>query len=88
MEYIGNKEILNQYEKAIYTLTDDFLFFKASYLQARKDDVRQEIIDGINNGAIKTKNDVRAITIKQAPTYNYMVENDLLPDFMKEKERN
>ena len=83
MEYIGDKEILNQYEEAIHTLTDDFSFFKASYLQARKDDVRQGIIDGINNGTIKTKDDVRAITIKQAPTYNYMLENNLLPDFMK-----
>lgn len=88
MEFIGNREILREYKKSVHTITEDILFMKASYLQARKDDVRQEIIDGINNGTLKTKNDVRAITIKQAPTYNYMVENDLLPDFMKEKERN
>ena len=85
MGYIGDKKILQDYEKAVHSITDDFYFFKASYLQARKDEVRQEIIDGINNGTITTKNDVRAITIKQAPTYEYMKENDLLPDFMKEK---
>ncbi|MCR4880646.1 MAG: hypothetical protein K6A44_01655 [bacterium] len=72
------------FEDAVKKITDNFDFIKAHYLAARKDEVRQEIIDGINNGTIKTKNDVRAITIKQAPTYNYMIENDLLPDFMKE----
>lgn len=85
MEYIGNKEILKQYEEAIHRITDDFSFFKASYLQARKDEVRQEIIDGINNGTIKSKNDVRTITIKQAKGYQYLVENDELPDFMKKE---
>ena len=84
MEYIGNRDILREYKKSIHTITDDILFMKASYLQARKDEVRQEIINGINSGAIKTKNDIRAITIKQSPIYNYLVENDLLPDFMKE----
>ena len=84
MEYIGNRDILREYKKSIHTITDDILFMKASYLQARKDEVRQEIINGINRGAIKTKNDIRAITIKQSPIYNYLVENDLLPDFMKE----
>ena len=84
MGYIGNNQILSEYKNAIHKITDNLEFLKASYLQARKDEVRQEIIDGINNGTIKTKNDVRAITIKQAPTYNYMIENDLLPDFMKE----
>lgn len=86
MEYIGDRNILREYKKSVHTITDDILFMKASYLQARKDDVRQEIIDGINNGILKTKNDVRAITIKQAPTYQYMVENNLLPDFMKKEE--
>lgn len=85
MEYIGDKQILLDYKEAIHKITDNLEFLKASYLQARKDEVRQKIIDGINNGTIKTKNDIRAITIKQAPTYQYMSENDLLPDFMKDK---
>lgn len=85
MGNIGDKQVLRDYEKAIHSLTEDFNFFKASYLQARKDEVRQEIIDGINNGTITSKNDVRAITIKQAKGYQWLVDNDELPDFMKEK---
>ena len=86
MGYIGDKQVLLNYKEAIHKITDDLEFLKASYLQARKDDVRQEIIDGINNGTIQTIDDIQEITIKQAPTYQYMLENDLLPDFMK-KER-
>ena len=84
MEYIGNRDILREYKKSVYTITDDILFMKASYLQARKDVVRQEIIDGINNGIIKSKDDIDAITIKQAKGYQWLVDNDELPDFMKE----
>lgn len=78
-------EFQQEFKTALLNITDNIDFIYAHYLAARKDEVRQEIIDGINNGIIKTKNDVRVITIKQAPTYDYMVANDLLPDFMKEK---
>lgn len=76
-------EFQQEFKTSLLNITDNIDFIYAHYLAARKDEVRQKIIDGINNGTITSKNDIRAITIQQAPTYNYMVENDLLPDFMK-----
>ena len=89
-EKIGNKMALTDFQQkfktALLNITDDIDFIYAHYLAARFDDTRQKIIDGINNGTIKTKNDIRAITIKQAPTYQYMLENGLLPDFMNDEQ--
>ena len=85
MKYIGDNQILLEYKEAVLKITDNLEFLKATYLQARNDEVRQEIIDGIKSGTIKTKNDVRAITIKQAKGYQLLVENGDLPDFMKDK---
>ena len=50
-------------------ITDDLFFIKAHYLAARTDETRQKIIDGINLGIIKTKDDIRNITMKMSPTY-------------------
>ena len=76
------------FRKALLQITDDIEFIYIEYLSSRTDEIRQEIIDGINNGTIKTKNDVRAITIKQAKGYQYLVDNDELPDFMKKENNN
>ena len=69
MGYIGNREVLREYKKSLYKITDDILSVKASYLQARVDEVRQEIIDGINNGTIQTIDDVDEITMQMSPMY-------------------
>lgn len=57
------------FEDVLLKITDDLLVIKALYLQARKDEVRQEVIDGINAGILKSSDDVAQITKKQSPVY-------------------
>lgn len=57
------------FEDALLDITNDKDEIKAEYLFARTDEVRQEIIDGIKNGSIKTMDDVGDITIKMSATY-------------------
>ena len=63
-----SKYILN-FKQSLMKITDDLFFIKAHYLAARTDETRQRIIDGINLGIIKTKDDIRNITMKMSPTY-------------------
>lgn len=58
------------FETSVMNITDDFDFIKAHYLAARTDVIRQQIIDGIKDGLIKTKDDIREITKKLSPAYN------------------
>lgn len=60
------------FETSVMKITEDFDFIKAHYLAARTDNVRQQIIDGIKNGSIKTKDDIREITKKLSPAYQKM----------------
>ena len=78
MDYIGNRDLIIEYNKAIHKITEDLTFLKATYLQARTDNIRQKIIDGINNGTIKTESDVLNITITMAPGYEYIKEQELI----------
>ena len=57
------------FETAVMTITEDFDFIKAHYLAARSDKIRQTIINGIKEGLIKTKDDIRDITKKLSPAY-------------------
>ena len=52
------------------TITDDIDEIYAEYLFARTDEVRQQIIDGINDGSITSIDDVDDITDKMSPVYN------------------
>lgn len=69
MNYIGDENIKKQFYECVSTIADSEEFIKAYYLQARHDEVRNEIINGIKNGTIIKKNDIRKITIKQSPGY-------------------
>ena len=69
MNYIGNENIKKQFYEYVSKIDNSEDFIKAHYLFARHDEVRNEIIDGIKNGVIIKKNDIRKITIKQSPGY-------------------
>lgn len=73
-----------QFRNTLLKITDDIPYIYGFYLQARTDDIRQQIIDGINNGKIKTEEDVFKITIKQAKGYKLLAEQGGLPEFMAE----
>lgn len=57
------------FETALLKITDDIDDIYAEYLFARTDEVRQEIIDGIENGTITSMDDVDEITDKMSPVY-------------------
>jgi len=65
-------EFEQKFKNAMLNITDDINDIYAEYLFARKDEVRQEIIDGINNGTITTMDDVNEITDKMSPVYKYL----------------
>ena len=69
MNYIGDTNIREQFYTLVSKIDDSTDFIKAHYLFARHDKVRNEIIEGIRNGTIIKKNDIRKITIKQSPVY-------------------
>ena len=54
-------------DEKFYSIPKDEIY--AEYLFARTDEVRQEIIDGINNGTITSIDDVDDITDKMSPVY-------------------
>ena len=66
---------LNEFQKlfkeTLLKITDDVDDIYAEYLAARKDEVRQEIIDKINSGEITLMEDVMKITEKMSPVYQY-----------------
>lgn len=72
-------EFQKEFRTALLKISDDMKFIYANYLLADKDDVRQQIIVGINNGSITTKDDVRRITIKQSRGYKAGLIDDVLP---------
>ena len=57
------------FKKMMLKITDDIDEIYAEYLFARTDEVRQEIIDGINNGTITSIDDVDDITDRMSPVY-------------------
>ena len=57
------------FEDAMKKITDDDDEIKAEYLFARTKEVRQQIIDGINDGSISSIDDVDDITDKMSPVY-------------------
>ena len=73
-------EFQQEFRTALLKISDDIKFIYANYLMADKDEIRQEIIDGINNGTITTKSDVRKITIKQSRGYKAGLIDDILPN--------
>ena len=58
------------FKNSMLKITDDIDDIYAEYLFARTDKVRQEIIDGINDGSITTIDEVDEITDKMSPIYN------------------
>lgn len=62
-------EFEQKFKKALLSITDDIDEIYAEYLFARTDEVRQQIIDGINNGSITSIDDVDEITDKMSPVY-------------------
>lgn len=72
-------EFQKEFRTALLKITDDIKFIYANYLLADNDIVRQEIIDGIYNNKIITKDDVRRITIKQSKGYKAGLISDKLP---------
>lgn len=72
-------EFQKEFRTALLKITDNIEFIYANFLMADKDEIRQEIIDGINNGTITTKDDVRKITIKQSRGYKAGLIDDVLP---------
>ena len=60
-------EFQQTFKNTLLRITDDIDEIYTEYQFARTDEVRQEIIDGINNGAIKTIDDVDEITDKMSP---------------------
>jgi uncharacterized radical SAM superfamily protein len=69
MNYIGDKNIREQFYELVSQINDSEEFIKANYLFARHDNVREEIIKGIKDGDIQKEKDIIKITIKQSPTY-------------------
>lgn len=63
-------EFQKEFRNTLLKISDDTDFSYAHYLSARTDEVRQEIIDGINDGTIKTEDDVAEITKKMSPVYH------------------
>lgn len=57
------------FRDTMYKITDDLMDINAEYLFARTDEIRLEIINGINTGTIKNLDDVDRITKKQSPVY-------------------
>ena len=72
-EKAGDKMALTvfqqKFKNALLNITDNIDDIYAEYLFARVDEVRQEIIDGINNGTIQTIDDVDEITMQMTPMY-------------------
>ena len=58
------------FKNTMLKITDDIDEIYAEYLFARTDNIRQQIIDGINNGSITSIDDVDDITDKMSPVYN------------------
>lgn len=73
-------EFQQEFRTTLLKISDDIKFIYANYLMADKDEIRQEIIDGINNGTITTESDVSKITIKQSRGYKAGLIDDILPN--------
>ena len=57
------------FRKTLLTITDSIDDIHAEYLFARTDEVRQEIIDGVNSGKLKTMDDVADLTFEYCPAH-------------------
>lgn len=67
-----------EFKDTLLKITDDKEYIYGFYLQARTDEIRQQIIDGIKNGTIKTEDDILAITITMSPGYEYLKEQGII----------
>lgn len=57
------------FKKTLLTLTNDIDEIYAQYLCARNDKIRQQIIDLVQKGKLKSMDDVADITYKLSPAY-------------------
>ena len=73
---------MNEFQKifrdTMYKITDNIQFINAEYLFARTDEVRQEIINGINNNILKSEDDVSELTKKMSPCYDILKAKGLI----------
>lgn len=65
-------EFILKFKEAMLKITNDKQFIKSEYLFARTDEVRQEIIDGINEGILKNEEDISLWTLKMSPVYHLL----------------
>lgn len=63
-------EFQKEFRNTLLKISNDTDFSYAHYIAAETDKVRQEIIDGINNGILKTEDDVAEVTKKLSPVYH------------------
>ena len=66
-----DKVNFEKFREVVSKVIDDFDDIKAEFLFARTDEVRQQIIDGINDGSINNEDDINEITIQQSPVWKY-----------------
>lgn len=57
------------FRNTLLTITDNIEDIYAEYLFARTDKVRQEIIDGVISGKLKTMDDVSDLTFEYCPAH-------------------
>ncbi len=57
------------FRDTMYKITDDIMEINADYLEARTDEVRQKIIDGINSGELKSGDDVAKLNFQYCPAH-------------------
>lgn len=62
-------EFQQLFKETLLLITDDIEEIYAQYLCARTDKMRQQIIDGVKDGSIKTMDDVADITYQLSPAY-------------------
>lgn len=65
-------EFILKFKETMLKVTNDLPRIKATYLFARTDEVRQEIIDGINSGLFKSDDDCLKHTQKMSPVYHLL----------------
>lgn len=70
-------EFQQEFKNTLLKITDDKYFIYAHYLAADNDKNRQTIIDNINNGIFKNKNDVANFTKQFFPVWQLLCKEGL-----------
>ena len=70
-------EFQETFKKTLLKITDDKQFIYAHYLAADNDTNRQTIIDNINNGIFKNRNDVANFTKQFFPVWQWLNKEGL-----------